>query len=155
TGLESELRQIGTVDSVYRRLCQAIYPLKERRSFATLVLAGFSSLRDRLEEILRKARRTEEFLAALDHDKITPAYTWLIIDRLEKIVPALESRGKSVMQKMRLWWWTSFTGKRIIEELLGGKPFRGTSSAEWPRIRENLRLMYDMAKTTETMCLEQ
>lgn len=152
--LEEALRQIGTYASFYRRFGRADYPLKERRSFASLDLAGFTSLRDRLEEILRKARRTEEFLAALDHDKITPAYTWLIIDRLEKIVPALESRGKSVMQKMRLWWWTSFTGKRIIEELLGGKPFRGTSSAEWPRIRENLRLMYDMAKTTETMCLE-
>lgn len=152
--LEDVLRQVGTYASFYQRFGREDYPLRERRSFASLDLTDFSMMRERLEGIYRKAQETEKFLESLDHEKITPLYTWLVSDRLAKIVPTLDSREKNIIHKLRLWWWTSFTGKRIIEELLGGGPFKGTSSAEWPRIRESLRIMYDMAKTTETMSRE-
>ena len=84
-----------------------------------------------LNEIIEKAKKSVEYLDSFDHEKITPAYTWLIENKLEKIYPDIEDGTKKTLQGLRLWWWTSFCGKTIIEELLEGQKFKGTSSPEW------------------------
>lgn len=152
--LEDSLREVATYASFYQRFGRKEYPLKERKPFASLDLQAFSMIRERLEEIYRKAQETEKYLEDLDHEKVTPAYVWLVSDRLEKIYPNLGTQEKNALQKLRLWWWTSFTGKGIIEELMEGEPFKGTSSTEWPKIRESLRVMYEMGQTTEQMARE-
>ncbi|PTM59855.1 AAA domain-containing protein [Desmospora activa] len=149
--LEDVLREVGIYASYYARFGRETYPLRKRKSFAEADMQTLSFMRERLEETLTKAQQTERYLESLPHEKLTPAYTWLVSKRLEKIVPELNAEEKNVIQKMRLWWWTSFTGKKVIAEVIQGEKFAGIDSTAWPQIRESLRILYEMAQTTEAM----
>lgn len=149
--LEDVLREVGIYASYYARFGWEEYPLRERKSFAESDMQTLSFMRERLEETLMKAQETERYLQSLPHDKLTPAYAWLVSKRLEKIYSKLNADEKNAIQKMRLWWWTSFTGKKIITEVIQGEKFEGIDSSAWPQIRESLRILYEMAQTTEAM----
>ena len=82
---------------------------------------------------------------------MTPAYIWLIEDKLDKIYPDLEDDHKSRLQGLRSWWWTSFSGKNIIEELLDGQKFKGIISAEWLTLKKSLILMHQLGEVTKKM----
>ena len=47
--------------------------------------------------------------------------------------------------------WTAFTGKTIVEDLLGGDKFRGMSSKEWPKLKQSLSILYELANVSEGM----
>lgn len=150
--LEDVLQEVSTYASFYQRFGQRDYPLNKRQSFASLDHQSFTFIRERLDNIYRKAKKAEEYLRALHHPKITPAYTWLVSDRLEKVYSTLGIQKKNIIHKIRFWWWRSFAGKEIIQKLLQGNSFPGTTStSEWTHIQDSLRVMYDLAQITEQM----
>ena len=130
------------------------YELKERKSFATFNMKEKLEAIELLNDLVDKAKKSVEYLDSLDHEKITPAYTWLIENKLEKIYPDIEDGNKKTLQGLRLWWWTSVSGKAIIEELLEGQKFKGTSSPEWLNIKKSLILMNQLGKVTKTLAEE-
>ncbi|WP_165875943.1 AAA domain-containing protein [Hazenella coriacea] len=149
--LDDLLATISLYGSYYQRFGKDGYVLKRRKSLANLELKDQTMIIEQLELALQKAKQAVEQLNQLDHEKITPAYLWLVSDRLAKVYDDLDPSEKKTLQKLRLWWWTSFTGKGIIEELLHGQKFKGTSSSEWPMIKESLRTMYEIAKLTSKL----
>jgi very-short-patch-repair endonuclease/DNA polymerase III delta prime subunit len=129
------------------------YPLKNRKSFAAFDIKDKLKAIEVLNGLLQKAKSSVEYMDSLDHDKITPAYTWLVNNKLEKITPDLIDPNKRTMQGLRLWWWTTFSGKQIIEELLKGEKFKGVNSTEWLKVREGLVTMHKLA--TETLKMSE
>ncbi|MDF2858656.1 MAG: hypothetical protein K0Q87_4507, partial [Neobacillus sp.] len=138
----------------YERFGDDDYELKERKSFATFNMKEKLEVIELLNDLLDKAKRSVEYIDSLDHEKITPAYTWLIENKLDKIYPDIEDGNKKTLQGLRLWWWTSVSGKAIIEELLEGQKFKGTSSPEWINIKKSLILMNQLGKVTKTLSEE-
>jgi very-short-patch-repair endonuclease/DNA polymerase III delta prime subunit len=130
------------------------YPLKNRKSFAAFDMKDKLKAIEMLNGLIEKARNSVDYLNSLDHEKITPAYTWLIHNKLEKITPDLDEQNKRTLQGLRLWWWTSFTGKQIIEELLKGEKFKGVNSTEWLKVREGLVTMHKLAEESLKMSNE-
>lgn len=151
---EDVLSKILSYGSYYGRFGNEQYPLKNRKSFTKLDLKDRLALIEILNKIVEKAEKSIEYLENFEQDEITPAYTWLISDKLEKIYEDLNPDEKKSLQKLRLWWWTSFTGKTIVEELLNGEKFKGTSSKEWPKLRESLRVLFELSKVSEKMSKE-
>ncbi|MFS0638169.1 AAA domain-containing protein [Mesobacillus foraminis] len=152
--LEEILMKIFSYGNYYSRFGEDKYPLKDRKSFAKLELKDRLTIVEILKNVTEKAKKTIEYLDTFDQDDITPEYTWLISDKLEKIYDDLSPDEKRTLQKLRLWWWTSFTGKTIVEELLNGEKFKGVSSKEWPRVRESLKLLFDLSQMSEQMSKE-
>ncbi|UGB33111.1 AAA domain-containing protein [Metabacillus sp. B2-18] len=152
--LDDVLMKIFSYGTYYSRFGSDDYPLKERKSFATLELKDRLTIVEILKNVIEKAKTSISYLNEFDQDDITPEYTWLINDKLEKIYDDLNPDEKRTLQKLRLWWWTSFTGKTIVEELLNGEKFKGTSSKEWPRIRESLKILFDLSQVSEKMSTE-
>lgn len=138
----------------YERFGDDTYPLKQRKSFSELSMKNKLELIELMDQLISQARKSVEYLESLDHEKITPAYTWLVQNKLDKIYPDLEDGNKRTMQGLRLWWWTSFSGKSIIEELIEGEKFKGTSSSEWLKIKKSLMTMHQLGKETKTMADE-
>lgn len=66
----------------------------------------------------------------------------------------MDSQQIRTFQGLRLWWWTTFTGKQIIKELLKGEKFKGVNSTEWLKVREGLIVMNQLANLTKTMSNE-
>ncbi|MBA4493338.1 AAA domain-containing protein [Paenactinomyces guangxiensis] len=149
--LDDVLTTISLYESYYHRFGREDYVLRRRKSLAGLELKDQTTLIEQLELALEKAEQAIQQLNQLNHEKITPAYLWLMSDRLAKIYDDLDPKEKKTLQKLRIWWWTSFTGKGIVEELLHGQKFKGTSSVEWPKIQESLRLMYEIAQITSKL----
>ncbi len=143
--------KIYTYAEWYERFGNEKYELKNRKSFASFSIKDKLDLEELLNDLIEKAKRAADYLNSLDYKQITPAYTWLMGDKLEKIYPDLEDSGKKTLQGLRIWWWTSFSGKPIIEELLEGQKFKGTSSAEWVKIRKSLIIMNHLGKETKKM----
>ncbi|WP_139488052.1 AAA domain-containing protein [Brevibacillus dissolubilis] len=129
----------------YQRFGRQDYPLKHRKSFSHLEVKNKVQLVEVLDDVIEKAKQTASHLHVFNDDSITPEYTWMIQDKLEKIYHDLDPSQKRTLQKLRLWWWTSFTGKTILNELLKGEKFKGITSKEWLSIRESLRTLYDIA----------
>ncbi|MCM3409550.1 AAA domain-containing protein [Metabacillus litoralis] len=152
--LDDVLMKIFSYGTYYSRFGSDDYPLKERKSFAKLELKDRLTIVEILKNVIDKAKTSISYLNEFDQDDITPEYTWLINDKLEKIYDDLNPEEKRTLQKLRLWWWTSFTGKTIVEELLNGEKFKGTSSKEWPRIRESLKILFDLSQVSEKMSTE-
>lgn len=146
--LDDVLTTISMYGSYYQRFGKEDYPLRRRKSFANLEIQDQTLLIEQLELALDKADVAIQQLDQLGHEKMNPAYLWLVSDRLAKIYDDLDHKEMKTLQKLRLWWWTSFTGKGIIEELLHGQKFKGVTSTEWPKIQENLRLMYEISQIT-------
>ncbi|MBM7679874.1 superfamily I DNA and/or RNA helicase [Pullulanibacillus pueri] len=155
SNLDEVLMKIFSYGGYYSRFGQEDYPLKDRNSFAKL------EIKDRLNiiEILKKAiDKAEESIAYLDHferdEEITPEYSWGVNDKLSKIYDDLNPEEKKTLQKLRLWWWTSFTGKSIVQELIHGDKFKGLDSKEWPKLRESLKILYELSNVSEEMTKE-
>lgn len=125
--------------------------LKMRKSFASMEMKDKLIAIETLKEVLEKAKSSVEYINTLNHEKITPAYTWIVNEKLEKIYDDLDPTNKRTLQGLRLWWWTSFTGKQIIDELLNGQKFKGVSSTEWINIREGLKIMYQLSNVSLEM----
>ena len=119
----------------YDRFGYEDYLLKKRKTFAHFNMKEKLEAIELLNDIIARRKKQYEYLNSINHEKITPAYTWLIENKLDKIYPDLEEDNKKTIQGLRLWWWTSFSGKNIIEELLNGQKFKGTNSTEWLRLR--------------------
>ncbi len=138
----------------YERFGGEQYELKERKSFARFTIKDKLELVDLLNDLIEKAKNASDYLNSLDYKKITPAYTWLMEDKLAKIYPDLEDNSKKTMQSLRIWWWTSFSGKSILEELLEGEKFKGTNSSEWVKIKQALMIMNQLGNETKKMSEE-
>ncbi len=151
TVLEDTLAAVYTYGEWYERFGKDDYPLKRRKSFASKEMKDKITAIEIVQDVLQKAESSVAYLNTLNHEKITPAYTWLVNDRLQKVYEDLNPNKKRTLQHFRLWWWTSFTGKQIIEELLNGQKFKGVSSTEWLSIREGLKTMYDLSNVTQEM----
>lgn len=152
--LEEVCENVYTYGEWFERFGQENYPLKDRKSFASFNMKDKLSIIELLNDFLEKAKKSVEFLNSLHHETITPAYTWLIENKLDKIYPDLEDENKRTLQGLRLWWWTSFSGKSIIEELIEGEKFKGTNSQEWIKIKKSLVIMHQLAKETKKMAEE-
>ena len=48
-----------------------------------------------LNDLIHQAKEASKYVHSLDHEKMTPAYIWLIEDKLDKIYPDLEDDHKS------------------------------------------------------------
>ncbi|MCL7745590.1 AAA domain-containing protein [Halalkalibacter alkaliphilus] len=151
TTLEVTLAAVYSYGEWYERFGKEDYPLKMRKSFASMEMKDKLTVIETLQNVLTKAESSVAYLNALNHEKITPAYTWLVNDKLGKVYGDLNPEKKRTLQGLRLWWWTSFTGKQIIEELLNGQKFKGVSSTEWLTIREGLKIMYELSNETQAM----
>ena len=152
--LEDVLMKIFSYGSYYARFGSNSYPLKNRKSFAHLDLKDRLTIVEILKNVIEKAEKSIEYLDSFDQKDITPEYSWLVSDKLEKIYDDLNPNEKKTLQKLRLWWWTSFSGRTIVEELLNGEKFKGISSKEWPKLRESLRILYELSMVSEKMSKE-
>ncbi|MED4205737.1 DEAD/DEAH box helicase [Neobacillus mesonae] len=152
--LEGISEKAYTFAEWYERFGNADYPLKERKSFAEFSMKDKLEAIEMLNDLMVKAQKSVEYLDSLDHEKITPAYTWLIENKLDRIYPDLEDGNKRTLQGLRLWWWTTVSGKAIIEELLDGAKFQGTNSTEWIKIKKSLVIMHQLGKVTKEMADE-
>jgi len=146
--------QIYSYAEWYERFGSENYELKKRKSFAHFSMKDKLELVELLNDLIDKAKNSVEYLNSLDYKKITPAYTWLIENKLEKITPDLEDGNQKTLQSLRIWWWTSFSGKTIIEELLEGEKFKGINSTEWLKIRQSLIVMNQLGQETKKMADE-
>ncbi|WP_102346023.1 AAA domain-containing protein [Bacillus sp. Marseille-P3661] len=152
--LDEVSEKVYTYAEWYERFGDDDYPLKERKSFENLNMKNKLEAIELIENLLEKARNAADYMNSLNHENITPAYTWLIENKLDKVYPDLDDTNKRTLQGLRLWWWSSFSGKSIIEELIDGEKFRGTNSPEWLKIKKSLVLMYDLGKETKQMATE-
>ena len=142
---------IYTYGEWYERFGRASYPLIHRKSFAKFDMKAKIEAIEKLEELIQKAKLAIDYIEALDIEKITPAYTWQVQHRLEKIYPDLDDTQKRTLQGLRIFWWTTITGKSIIEEITNGEKFKGTNSAEWIKIKQSLKVMHDLSNVTKTI----
>ncbi|WP_421383355.1 AAA domain-containing protein [Bacillus salacetis] len=149
--LDSMSESVYTYAEWYDQFGSEDYILKHRKSFASMDMKEKLQAIELLNGVLEKARNSVSYLESLDHEKITPAYTWMIENKLDKVYPDLDDSNQRTLQGLRLWWWTSFSGKSILEELLNGDKFKGTNSTEWLEIRKSLITMHQLAKETKQM----
>ncbi|MEH7226088.1 AAA domain-containing protein [Bacillus sp. JJ1566] len=154
SNLDDVLTTIFSYGNYFSRFGQDNYPLKDRKSFAMLEIKDRLTIVEILMKVIEKAEKSITFLEHFEQDEITPAYSWEVGGKLEKIYDDLNPQEKRTLQKLRLWWWTSFTGKTIVEELIEGDKFKGLSSTEWPKLRESLRILYELSHVSNDMTNE-
>ena len=142
---------VYTYGEWYEQFGQETYPLRHRKSFAAFDMKAKLKAIETLEALIQKAKKATDYIEALDIEKITPAYTWEIQHRLEKIYPDLDDSQKRTLQGLRIFWWTTVTGKSIIEEITNGEKFKGTSSTEWMKVKQSLKIMHDLGEVTKAM----
>jgi very-short-patch-repair endonuclease len=152
--IDEVAEKVYTYAEWYEQFGGEDYPLKNRKSFASYAMKDKMNIIEVLNELIAKAKKSEAYIQSLDHEKITPAYTWLVNNKLEKIYPDLDDQNKRTLQGLRLWWWTSFSGKSIIEELLEGDKFKGVNSTEWIKVKQGLITMHQLANETTAMSEE-
>ncbi|HVI21521.1 MAG TPA: AAA domain-containing protein, partial [Bacillus sp. (in: firmicutes)] len=143
--------KVYTYAEWFDRFGDSEYPLKERKTFANFNMKEKLEAIELLNDLINQAKEASKYLALLDHEKMTPAYIWLIEDKLDKIYPDLEDDHKSRLQGVRSWWWTTFSGKNIIAELLDGQKFKGIISAEWLTLKKSLIRMHQLGEVTKKM----
>jgi very-short-patch-repair endonuclease len=149
--LEDVLMKVLSYGRFHSRFGAEDYPLKNRKSFSNLEIKDRVKFIESLDKIIRDAEESSQHLSHFKNDNITPEYSWNVEGRIEKIYEDLTSKEKKTLQKLRLWIWTTFTGKTIIEELLAGNKFKGTDSEEWPKLKRSITILYDLAKVSEKM----
>lgn len=152
--LDEVSENVYTYAEWFERFGEDAYPLKDRKTFANLKMKDKHDAVELLNDLIEKAKVSVKYLDSLDQKKITPAYTWLIENKLDKIYPDLDDGNKRTLQGLRLWWWTSVSGKSIIEELIEGEKFKGTNSSEWLKIKKSLVTMHQLGKETKKMADE-
>lgn len=149
--LREQAEAVYTYGEWYQQYGQETYPLRNRRSFATFDMKTKLEVMEKLEVLIKKAKRAVDFIETLDIEKITPAYTWQVQHRLNKIYLDLDDNQKRTLQGLRIFWWTTVTGKSIIEEVTNGEKFKGTSSTEWVKIKQDLKIMHDLGAVTKEL----
>lgn len=142
---------VYTYGEWYELFGQVSYPLRHRKSFAAFDMKAKLKAIETLDALILKAKKATDYIEALDIEKITPAYTWEIQNRLDKIYPDLDDTQKRTLQGLRIFWWTTVTGKSIIEEITNGEKFKGTSSTEWIKVKQSLTIMHDLGKVTKAL----
>lgn len=142
---------VYTYGEWYELLGQVSYPLRHRKSFAGFDMKAKLKAIETIEALILKAKKATYYIEALDIEKITPAYTWEIQNRLDKIYPDLDDSQRRTLQGLRIFWWTTVTGKSIIEEITNGEKFKGTSSSEWIKVKQSLTIMHDLGKVTKAL----
>lgn len=142
---------VYTYGEWYELFGQVSYPLRHRKSFAAFDMKAKLKAIETIEALILKAKKATDYIEALDIEKITPAYTWEIQNRLDKIYPDLDDSQKRTLQGLRIFWWTTVTGKSIIEEITNGEKFKGTSSTEWIKVKQSLTIMHDLGKVTKAL----
>lgn len=142
---------VYTYGEWYELFGQVSYPLRHRKSFATFDMKAKLKAIETLDALILKAKKATDYIEALDIEKITPAYTWEIQNRLDKIYPDLDDNQKRTLQGLRIFWWTTVTGKSIIEEITNGEKFKGTGSTEWIKVKQSLTIMHDLGKVTKAL----
>ncbi len=147
--LEDILAEVYTYGEYYERFGNENYPLKQRKSFKDFELKNQSIMTDTLNDLIVSAKNTVSKLDEFEQNFVTPEYAKLVQEKIEKIYEDLDDSKKRSFKNIRLWIWTSFTGKNVIEELLEGNKFKGTSSKEWIRLKQWLKTLYDLSKETE------
>lgn len=152
--LEDILTTVYNYAEYFQRFGKQDYPLKHRISFENLEIKDKLSLVETIEAVIEKAKESVKYIEGFVEKDMTPEYSWLVSDKIEKIYDDLNPQQKKTLQKLRLWWWTSFTGKGIIEELLNGEKFQGLSSTEWLKLRQSLKNLYELAIVSEEMALK-
>lgn len=148
------LERVYTYAEWFEQFGDEKYALKDRKSFANLEIKDKLEAVELLNNLIQKAKYAVEYLNSLDYEKITPAYTWLVQNKLDKVYLDLDDENKRTMQGLRLWLWTTFSGKSIIEELIEGEKFKGTKSTEWIKIKKSLIIMHKLGKETKMMVEE-
>ncbi|MFY4776155.1 AAA domain-containing protein [Metabacillus sp. RGM 3146] len=145
---------VYTYGEWYEKFGYETYPLRHRKSFAGFNMKMKIEAIETLEALIQKAKKSVDFIKALDIEKITPAYTWEVQHRLDKIYPDLDDQQKRTLQGLRIFWWTTITGKSIIEEITHGEKFKGTSSTEWIKVKQSLKIMHELGNITKSMANE-
>ncbi|WP_163536220.1 AAA domain-containing protein [Gracilibacillus sp. YIM 98692] len=147
--LEDTLRKVSTYGRYYDTFGGEDTPVYDRKSFSEMELKDRIQMIEQLGQAIEEAEKSIDYLAHFDDEDITPSYSRQIDGKLSKIYDDLNTDDKKTLKKLRLWLWTSFTGKTIMEELLDGEKFKGLSSKEWPKLQESLTILYDLSKATE------
>ncbi|GAQ19284.1 helicase [Oceanobacillus picturae] len=146
--LTDTLRKVSTYGSYYGTF-GGDNPLHDRKPFTNLELKDRIKIIEILDEAIKESEQSIKHIDHFNDEDITPAYSLQIDKKLEKIYEDLKTEDKKTLQKLRLWLWTTFTGKTIIEDLLEGEKFSGLSSKEWPKLKESLTILYDLSQATE------
>lgn len=149
--LREVVESVRTYGEWYALFGMDEYTLKNRKNLARFTLDKKVQIIESLEHLISKAKEAVNYINDLDHEKITPAYTWEVLQRLEKIYPDLDDSKKRTLQNIRILWWTTFSGKAIIQELLNGEKFKGVNSTEWINIKQSLIIMHDLGNITKDM----
>ncbi|MBM7707762.1 very-short-patch-repair endonuclease [Chryseomicrobium aureum] len=152
--LEDTLANVYTYAEWYEKFGKDSYPLKERVSFAKFGMKEKTEFTQKMSYLIEQTKKAEEYLNLLDADDITPAYTWGIQQDILKIHPDISDGDPRTLQGLRLWYWTSFTGRKIVEDLNKGVKFPGVKSQEWPKIKKSLLLINDLAQITKEINIE-
>lgn len=153
-GLDEISERVYTYGEWFARFGYEDYPLKKRKSFSDFVMKDKLQAIELLNAVIARAEKAVDYLESLDQEKITPAYTWLVENKLDKVYPDLDDTNQRTLQGLRLWWWTTFSGKTIINELLDGENFKGVNSTEWLKVKQSLIIMHNLGKETKAMSEE-
>ncbi|MBD7969896.1 AAA domain-containing protein [Paenibacillus gallinarum] len=149
--LRDVVEALYTYGEWYEQFGKETYPLRDRKSFANFDMKMKLEVIEKLKTLIEKAEKATAYIETLDIEKITPAYTWEVQQRLNKIYPDLDRNEGRTLQRLRIFWWTTVTGKSIIEEITNGEKFKGTSSSDWVRIKQSLKSMHNLASLTKDM----
>lgn len=150
---KDKLREVGdsvlTYGEWYAQYGNADYPLKNRKNLSDCTLDQKIQTIETLEGIIKKAKDAVEYMENLQKENITPEYLWGVAQTLEKIYPDISGTKKRTLQNFRIFWWTNFSGKSIMQELLNGEKFNGINSTEWVKIKQSLVIMHDLGNITK------
>lgn len=151
--LEEVAKDIYIYAEWYEKFGHEKYLLKNRSSYSKMDIKNKIETLDLFNDLIGKCKEATEHIVELDHNTITPAYTWMIQRKLEKINDDLIDKQSGWIVNFRLWIWTRFTGKSIIKELSTDQKFNGLQSVEWLRIRKQLKILSDLAITTKKISI--
>lgn len=149
--LEELAEAVYTYGEWYQQYGRETYPLRYRRSFAAYDMKTKLEVMSKIEALIQKAKKAVDYIETLDIKRITPAYTWQVQHRLNKIYMDLDDTQKRSFQGLRVFWWTTITGKSIIKEMTNGEKFKGTNSTEWIKIKQELKIMHELGTVTKAL----
>ncbi|MGP4072883.1 AAA domain-containing protein [Piscibacillus sp. B03] len=152
--LDDILNDVGTYADYFESFDGVNNPVNDRKPFNNTEIADRMKLVEILQKLTDDSSKIVEYLEHFNDEDITPAYSLGIDSKLEKVYDDLNTNEEKTLQKLRLWLWTSFTGKTIIEDLLDGDKFKGLSSKEWPKLRESLAFLYELSQQSNELLTE-
>ncbi|MFC0015421.1 MULTISPECIES: AAA domain-containing protein [Allobacillus] len=154
SNIDDILADVATYANYFETFDGNNNPVSDRKPFHETTLADRMALIEILQKSIDHSREITNYLDHFEDEEITPAYSLSIDKKVEKIYDDLNTNEQRTLQKLRLWLWTSFTGKTIIEDLLDGDKFRGLNSKEWPKLRENISFLYELSQGSSELLEE-